>query len=181
MLFRSVVGGSVPRNYIPAVEKGVHTALHEGALAHFPLVDLRVVLTDGSYHPVDSSDMAFQIAAAQAVKQGVLKAQPVLLEPVMELTVTVPDPMVGDAISDLNTKRAKVLGMTPDGDHTTITAHAPLAEVQHYAADLRSITQGRGSFSMAFSHYEETPPQVAQRVIDHSRREHGGLAERVAS
>lgn len=166
-----VVGGSVPRNFYGAVEKGVHTALSEGALAHFPLVDMKVVLYDGSYHPVDSSDMAFQIAASQAVKQGVLKANPVLLEPVMDLTVTVPEAMTGDTISDLNTKRAKVHGMFPDGEHTSITASVPLAEVQHYAADLRSVTQGRGSFLIEFSHYEEVPAQLAQRVIEQSKRE----------
>jgi len=166
-----VVGGTVPRNFFGAVEKGVHTALSEGAVAHFPLVDLRVMLYDGSYHPVDSSDMAFQIAASQAVKQGVLKAHPVLLEPVMDLTVTVPEAMTGDTISDLNTKRAKVHSMLPDGERTTITASVPLAEVQHYAADLRSVTQGRGAFTIEFSHYEEVPAQTAQRVIEHARRE----------
>lgn len=166
-----VVGGTVPRNFFGAVEKGVHTALSEGALAHFPIVDMKVVLYDGSYHPVDSSDMAFQIAASQAVKQGVLKAHPVLLEPVMDLTVTVPEAMTGDAISDLNTKRAKVHSMLPDGEHTTITASVPLAEVQHYAADLRSVTQGRGAFTIEFSHYEEVPAQIAQKVIEQNRRE----------
>lgn len=166
-----VVGGVVPRNFIPAVEKGVLSAVHEGALGHFPLVDMKVQLFDGSYHPVDSSDMAFQIAASQAMKQGVLKAQPVLLEPIVELTVTVPDSMVGDTISDLNTKRAKVLGMTPEGDHTTIEAMVPLVEVQHYAADLRSITQGRGTFSMQQAHYEEMPQHLAQKVIEQNKKE----------
>ncbi len=166
-----VVGGSVPRNFFPAVEKGVLSAVHEGVIAHFPLVDLKVLLYDGSYHPVDSSDMAFQIAASQAIRAGVVKANPVLLEPVMHLLVTVPEAMTGDAISDLNTKRAKVHGMTPDGEHTTIDADVPLAEAQQYAIDLRAITQGRGTFAMEFSHYEEVPAQLATKIVEQAKKE----------
>lgn len=167
-----VVGGSVPRNYIPAVEKGVNTAVHEGALARFPLVDVRVTLFDGSYHPVDSSDMSFQIAASQAVKQGVLKANPVLLEPIMDLHVTVPEGQTGDIMSDLNTKRARVLGMTPNSNgYTTIEAQAPLAEVQQYATDLRSLTQGRGSFKMEFNHYDEVPPHLLAKVVEQVKKD----------
>ncbi|MEK7216194.1 MAG: elongation factor G, partial [Chloroflexota bacterium] len=166
-----VVGGSVPKNYIPAVEKGVHTALHEGVLAHFPVVDIRVTLFDGSFHPVDSSDMAFQIAGSQAFKAGVQKAQPALLEPVMSLSVFVPDKATGDTISDLNTKRGKVLGMTPDDGTTIVEALVPLAEVLRYATDLRSITQGRGTFKMEFSHYEEVPGHLAGKIIELSKKE----------
>jgi elongation factor G len=161
-----VVGGSVPRNYIPAVEKGVHEALQEGALAHFPMVDIRVTLFDGKEHPVDSSEMAFKIAGSQALKQGALKATPVLLEPVVTLKIRVPEGHTGDVMSDLNSKRAKVHGMSPDEDGTTvIDAEAPLAEVLRYSTDLRSITQGRGSFEMEFHHYEEVPQHIAQKVI----------------
>jgi elongation factor G len=166
-----VVGGAVPRNYIPAVEKGVQEAMAEGALAHFPMVDVRVTLFDGKDHPVDSSEMAFKIAAAQALKQGALKANPVLLEPIYRLKVRVPESFTGDIMSDLNTKRAKVHGMSPeDGGITVIDAEAPLAEVLRYATDLRSITQGRGTFEMTFDHYEEVPPHLAQKVIAESAK-----------
>jgi elongation factor G len=161
-----VVGGAVPRNYIPAVAKGVEEAMHEGALAHFPMVDVRVTLFDGKEHPVDSSEMAFKLAGSQALKQGALKANPVLLEPVVSMTIRVPESHTGDVMSDLNGKRAKVHGMSPeDGGLTVIDAEAPLAEVLRYATDLRSITQGRGSFEMRFDHYEEVPQHIAQKVI----------------
>jgi elongation factor G len=166
-----VVGGAVPRNYIPAVEKGVHEALNEGALAHFPMVDLRVTLYDGKEHPVDSSEMAFKLAGSQALKQGALKANPVLLEPVMEMKIRVPDANTGDVMSDLNGKRAKVHGMSPeDGGTTIVDAEAPLAEVLRYATDLRSITQGRGSFEMHFHHYDEVPQHIAQKVIAEAQK-----------
>jgi len=160
-----VVGGAVPRNYIPAVEKGVNEARMEGILAGYPVVDVRVTLFDGSAHPVDSSDMAFKIAAAQALKKGLSEAQPVLLEPIVNMTVTVPDSLTGDIIGDLNTKRGRVLGMNPGDGVNEIQAQAPLAEVQRYAVDLRSMTQGRGTFSIEFSHYEEVPSQIAQKII----------------
>lgn len=160
-----VVGGAVPRNYIPAVEKGVNEARAEGVLAGYPVVDIRVTLYDGSSHPVDSSDMSFKIAGAQALKKGLAQGQPVLLEPVMNMTITVPESFTGDIIGDLNTKRARVLGMRPVDGFNVIQAQAPLAEVLRYAVDLRSITQGRGTFTMEFSHYEEVPPQIAQKII----------------
>ncbi|HEX5479706.1 MAG TPA: elongation factor G [Dehalococcoidia bacterium] len=167
----AVVGGAVPRNYIPAVEKGVHEALQEGALAHFPMVDIRVTLFDGKEHPVDSSEMAFKLAGSQALKQGALKANPVLLEPVVTMQIHVPESNTGDVMSDLNGKRAKVHGMTPDdGGMTVIDAEAPLAEVLRYATDLRSITQGRGSFEMSFDHYEEVPQHIAQKVITEANK-----------
>ena len=168
----AVVGGAVPRNYIPAVEKGVTEALHEGALAHYPMVDLKVTLFDGKEHPVDSSEMAFKLAGSQALKQGALKANPVLLEPIVRMQITVPDANTGDIMGDLNGKRAKVHGMNPaDNGMTTIDAEAPLAEVQRYATDLRSITQGRGTFEMKFDHYEELPAHLAQKVIAEAQKQ----------
>src|SRR3990172_6420804 len=166
-----VVGGAVPRNYIPAVEKGVNAASHEGVLARFPVVDMKVTLFDGSYHPVDSSDMSFQIAASQAFRLGAQKAQPVLLEPVMNVRITVPESITGDIISDLNTKRAKVLGMIPESGLITVEAQAPLAEMQQYATDLRSITQGRGTFTIEFSHYEELPSHLTAKVVEQVKKE----------
>jgi elongation factor G len=166
-----IVGGVVPKQYIGSVEKGVIEAMGEGVLAHYPLIDFRATLFDGKEHPVDSSDIAFKLAAAQALKKGALDAHPVLLEPVMNMQISVPEASTGDVMSDLNGKRAKVLGMTPQGTQTVIEALAPLAEVQHYAADLRSITQGRGTYSMQFSHYEEVPAHVAQRIIEQAQKE----------
>ncbi|MBI4216112.1 MAG: elongation factor G [Chloroflexi bacterium] len=161
-----VVGGSVPRNYIPAVEKGVIEALQDGILAHYPTVDIRVALYDGSYHAVDSSDMAFRLAGSQAVKKGLSLGQPVLLEPIMNLQVTVPDTFVGDVIGDLNSKRARVLGMTPQDGTTVVEAQAPLAELLRYATALRSITQGQGLYTMEFSRYEEVPAHLVQRLAE---------------
>jgi elongation factor G len=166
-----IVGGVVPKQYIGSVEKGVIEAMGEGVLAHYPLIDFRATLFDGKDHPVDSSDIAFKLAAAQALKKGALEAHPVLLEPIMNMQISVPEASTGDVMSDLNGKRAKVLGMTPQGSQTVIEALAPLAEVQHYAADLRSITQGRGTYSMQFSHYEEVPAHVAQRIIEQGQKE----------
>jgi elongation factor G len=168
----AVVGGAVPRNFIPAVEKGVHEAMNEGALAHFPMVDVKVTLYDGKEHPVDSSEMAFKLAGSQALKQGAQKANPVLLEPIVTMKIRVPESNTGDVMSDLNGKRAKVHGMSPeDGGMTVIDAEAPLAEVQRYATDLRSITQGRGSFEMEFDHYEEAPAHIAQKVIAEANKQ----------
>ncbi len=160
-----VVGGSVPRNYIPAVDKGIKEARVEGVIAGFPAVDMRVTLFDGSFHAVDSSEMAFKIAAAQAFKKGMNDASPVLLEPIMNITVTVPDSFTGDIIGDLNTKRARVSGMNPNQGMNVIQAQAPLAEVLRYAIDLRSMTQGRGTFTIEFGHYESVPALIAQKII----------------
>jgi len=160
-----VVGGVVPKNYIPSVEKGVAEALNEGVLAKYPVVDLKVTIYDGSYHSVDSSDIAFKIAGAHAVRKGLAQAQPVLLEPIMTMRITVPEGFIGDIIGDLNSKRARVLGMNPQDGLNTIEAQAPMAEVLRYAIDLRSMTQGRGSYQMEFSHYEEVPPHIAQKII----------------
>ncbi len=165
------VGGVVPKQYVGSVEKGVMEGSHEGVLAHFPMVDMRITLFDGREHPVDSSDIAFKIAASMALKKGTEDAHPVLLEPVVDMHITVPEANTGDVISDLNGKRAKVLGMTPQGAMTTIEAQAPLAEMQRYAADMRSLTQGRGFFSMEFSHYEEVPSHLTQKIVDSAQKE----------
>ena len=167
-----IVGGVIPKQFIPSVEKGVVEAMQEGVLAHYPLVDLKVTLFDGKDHPVDSSDIAFKIAAAHALRKGAQDARPVLLEPIMRMQITVPDAYTGDIISDLNGKRARVLGTSPAGPGlTTIEALAPLAEVQRYAADLRSLTQGRGHYTMTFDHYEEVPAHIAQRIIEQAQKE----------
>ena len=172
-----VVGGRVPREYVPAVEKGILKALDEGSLAGFPLVDLRAILYDGSYHDVDSSGMSFEIASAAALRKGVSEASPVLLEPIMKLTVTVPDAYTGEVISDLNVKRGRILGMAPHGGHTAIEADVPLAEVQRYAQDLRSLSQGRGVYQLEFDHYEQVPPSIEAKVISEAKRQRE--AERV--
>ncbi len=159
-----VVGGVVPKNYIPAVEKGVTEAINEGVLASYPVVDIKVTLYDGSYHSVDSSDISFKIAGAHALRKGLSQGQPVLLEPIMNMRITVPEGFTGDVIGDLNSKRARVQGMNPQDGLNVIEAQAPMAEVLRYAIDLRSMTQGRGSYQMEFSHYEEVPPHVAQKI-----------------
>jgi elongation factor G len=172
-----VVGGAVPKNYIPAVEKGVREVLPEGSLAGFPVVDVKVTLYDGSYHPVDSSEMAFKLAAAQAFKKGVDQARPILLEPIVDLEVSVPEQYVGDVMGDLNTRRARVLGMFPDGGMTVIQAQAPLAEVQRYATDLRSLTQGRGTFTMKTAQFEEVPAHITQNVVAEAKKERANRDE----
>ena len=160
-----VVGGTVPKNFIPAVEKGLNEAVPEGIQARYPIVDVKVSLYDGSYHAVDSSEMAFKIAAGMALKKGLADGNPVLLEPIVKMKVTVPDNFTGDIMSDLNSKRARVSGMNPQGGWNTIEATAPLSEVQRYAIDLRAITQGRGVFEIEFSHYEEVPSHVTQKIV----------------
>jgi elongation factor G len=160
-----VVGGAIPSNYLPSVEKGVNEGIHEGVLAGYPVVDVKVTLYDGSFHAVDSSDIAFKIAASQALKKGLQQGQPALLEPIMDLTIRVPESMTGDVIGDLNTKRGRVQGMIPEAGYNVITAQAPYAEILHYSIDLRSMLQGRGEFDMEFSHYEEVPAHITQRII----------------
>ncbi len=160
-----VVGGRIPKNYIPAVEKGVNEAIQEGVLARYPVSDIKVTVYDGSYHPVDSSEICFKIAGAGAVKKGLAEAKPILLEPIMNITVRVPEDYTGDIIGDLNTKRAQVQGMNPENGTNIIEAQVPLAEVLRYAINLKSITQGRGSFTVEFSHYKEAPPHITQKII----------------
>ena len=169
-----IVGGTIPKNYIPSVEKGVKEAAGEGTLARYPVVDIRTTLYDGSFHPVDSSDICFKIAGAGALKRGLAEGQPILLEPIMNLRVRVPEDFTGDIIGDLNAKRARVLGMNPENGMNAIEAQVPQAEILRYAIDLKSITQGRGSFSAEFSHYEETPPQISQRIIAERQAEKEG-------
>ncbi|MCG2711616.1 MAG: elongation factor G [Candidatus Omnitrophica bacterium] len=166
-----VVGGSVPRQYIPSVEKGVRKKMIDGIIAGYPLVDIQVALYDGSYHEVDSSDMAFQIAAGMALKQGILDANPVLLEPVMNVEVVIGPEYMGAINGDLSSRRGRVQGMEQAGKYEMIKAQVPLSEMLRYATDLRSMTQGRGSYSMSFSHYEEVPHKQAEKIISQSKAE----------
>jgi elongation factor G len=160
-----IVGGTIPKNFIPAVEKGVHEGVQEGVLGGYPVEDVRITAIDGSFHPVDSSEICFKIAGAGAVKKGLTDGKPVILEPIVKLKITAPDSYTGDIISDLNTKRGQVHGMLPEDGMNTIEAIVPLAEVQRYAMNLKSITQGKGTYSMEFSHYQEAPPLVTQKII----------------
>lgn len=160
-----IFGGAVPKQYIPAVQKGVEETMAEGVLAGYPVVDVRVTLYDGSYHSVDSSEMAFKIAASMAFKEGFMKARPVLLEPIMYVEVVVPERFMGDVIADLNKKRGRILGMDPQDGNQVIRAHVPMAELTRYAVDLRSITQGRGTFRTELDHYEEVPEPQAAAII----------------
>ncbi len=162
-----VVGGAVPKNYFPAVEKGMKEAVLHGVLAGYPVVNLKATLYDGSYHPVDSSEMAFKTAVQLAYKAGMPQANPILLEPIGELKVTVPDSYMGDIMGDLNKRRGRVMGADPDGEgNQVITAEVPMAEMARYAIDLRSMTQGRGSFTFHFVRYEEATPQAQEKAIE---------------
>jgi elongation factor G len=160
-----IVGGAVPKQYIPAVEKGLREALDEGVLAGYPIVDLKATLVDGSYHTVDSSEMAFKIAASQALKRAFPDANPVLLEPVLEVEVVVPDEYMGDVMGQITAKRGHVLGMDSSNGMQQLRAQVPQAEMFHYATELRSITQGRGRFSWKLDHYAEVPHTIADKVI----------------
>jgi elongation factor G len=165
-----IFGGSVPRNYIPAVEKGVREALVEGIVAGYPVTDMRVTLYDGSFHPVDSSEMAFKIAGSLGFKKATSEARPVLLEPIVNIEVMIPDQYMGEVIGDLNKKRGRILGMEPSGRMQVVKAQVPQYEVARYAIDLRSITQGRGTYQMEFSHYEEVPANIADQVIEKAKK-----------
>jgi len=164
-------GAAVPNQYIPAVEKGLREIMEKGILAGYPTTDFRAALYDGSFHTVDSSEIAFKLAAHLAFKKGIPDASPVLLEPIMNFTITIPEGFTGDVLGDLNSKRGRVQGMDQQRGMAIITAQAPLAEMQRYATDLRSITQGRGIYTMEFSHYEEVPIHVAQKIIEEAKRE----------
>jgi elongation factor G len=166
-----IVGGSIPKQYIPSVEKGIAEAKNTGILAGFPVVDFRVTLYDGSFHDVDSSDMAFKIAGSMGFKKGMELANPTLLEPVMKMTVTVPEDNMGDIIGDLNGRRGRVLGVEALGRQQVITAHVPMTEVLLYAPDLISKTGGRGTYEMEFDHYEEVPPHLADKIVAEARLE----------
>lgn len=166
----SVFGGSVPKNYFPAVEKGLRECTQKGVLAGYPMVFLKATLLDGSYHPVDSSEMAFKTAASLAYKDGIPKASPVILEPIGKLVVTVPDVYMGDILSDLSKRRGSPLGMNADADgNQVIEAEVAMGEMSSYAIDLRSMTQGRGSFTLKFERYEEAPAMVQQKIIDEAK------------
>lgn len=161
-----IFGGSVPKQYIPAVEKGLKDSMLKGVLAGFPVTNIKATLYDGSYHDVDSSEMAFKMAASLAFKKGMEEAQPVLLEPIMSLKITIPEEYMGDVMGDINKRRGKILGMEPSGKgKQVIYAQAPQAETFKYAIDLRSMTQGRGYFEMEIEKYDEVPYQIAQKII----------------
>ena len=161
-----IFGGSIPQNFRPSVEKGVRETMDQGVISGHPVVDVKVSLLDGSTHPVDGKDIAFKLAGAMAMRQAVMDARPVLLEPIMEVEVEVPDRNMGDIISDINGKRGRIAGMEPSGDHKgKVKAQVPLSSMYRFPIDLRSITQGRGSYRMKFSHYEEVPTHVAQQLI----------------
>jgi elongation factor G len=166
----AIVGGAIPKTYIPAVEKGIVESAVKGVLAGFPTVDFKVTLDDGSYHQVDSSEMAFKIAGSLAFKKAVEGANPTLLEPIMKVTVTTPEDYMGDIMGDLNGRRGKVLGMDNAGKNQVINAQVPMAEFLSYASDLRSMTGGRGIFTMEFSHYDEVPAQIAEKIIEEANR-----------
>ena len=166
-----VVGGVVPRNFIPAVEKGLQECIKHGVLAGYPVIGLRATLHDGSYHPVDSSEMSFKVATSLAYKKGLELAKPILLEPIMHVEITVPDEYMGDIINDINKRRGRVLGMEPNEKEQVIIAEVPMAEMFKYATELRSITQARGSFSMKMERYEEVPEIEAQKIIEECKNE----------
>ncbi|MDD4923654.1 MAG: elongation factor G [Dehalococcoidales bacterium] len=172
-----VVGGTIPRNYIPAVEKGVHEAIKEGVLAGYPIVNIRTLVMDGSFHPVDSSEICFKIAGAGAFKKAMADGHPILLEPIVNLKIRIPGDYTGDIIGDLNTKRARVQGMNPEGNYNVVDAQVPLAEILRYAIDLKSMTQGRGSFSYEFDHYEEVPAHITQKIVAEHEAEKQKMAE----
>jgi elongation factor G len=160
-----VYGGAIPKEYIGPVEAGMKEALEGGILAGYPMSDLKVTLYDGSYHDVDSSEMAFKIAGSLAVKEAARRAKPVLLEPIMAVEVVVPEEYMGDVIGDLNSRRGRIEGMELRGTSQIIKAHVPLSEMFGYATDLRSRTQGRGSFTMHFGKYEEVPASLAEEIV----------------
>jgi elongation factor G len=167
----ALVGMNVPRNFVPAVEKGVAEAMQSGVLGGYPVVDVQVRFYDGKSHEVDSSEMAFKIAAIMAFKKGVQEANPVLLEPIMKVEVTVPDESMGDVIGDLNSRRGRVLRVDSKGNYQVVEANVPMAEMLKYAPDLNSKTGGRGTFTMEFSHYEEVPAQLTEKIIAQAKKE----------
>ncbi len=166
-----IFGGAVPRNYIPSVEKGVRDAMKRGVISGYPVVDVRVTFYDGTYHEVDSSDMAFQIAGSLALQKGVQEARPILLEPIMNVEVTLPTDQTGDVIGDLNGRRGRIAGMEPAGETAAVKAQVPMAEMLNFEPALRSMTGGRGAYSMEFSHYEEVPSFLAEKIIATAKAE----------
>lgn len=166
-----IVGGVIPKQYIPAVEKGVVEAMEKGVIAGYPMVDVKVALVDGSFHAVDSSEMAFKISGSLAFKKAAQEANPVLLEPIMDVAIRIPKECVGDVIGDLNSRRGKVMGMDSEEKNEVVTAQIPMAEILEYAPNLTSITGGRGTYSSEFSHYEELPSHLADKIIAESNKE----------
>lgn len=160
-----IFGGSVPKNYFPAVEKGLQDSVDKGVLAGYPFVGLKATLVDGSYHPVDSSEMAFKLATQNAYKEGIGKANPIILEPIASVKVLIPDDYMGDIMGDLTKRRGRVLGMNPVKGKQEIEAEVPMGEMYGYSTDLRSMTQGRGIFHLQFNRYEEAPRDVMEKVI----------------
>ncbi|MPM78026.1 Elongation factor G [bioreactor metagenome] len=161
----AIVGGSIPKEYIPAVDSGIQGAMNGGVLAGFPVVDVKVTLYDGSFHEVDSSEMAFKIAGSMAFKEACRKADPTLQEPIMKVSVTVPDEYMGDVIGDLNSRRGQIIKLEARPGAQQIDAHVPLAEMFGYATDLRSRTQGRGQYTMEPSHYVEIPKNIRDKIV----------------
>mgnify|MGYP002795974571 FL=1 len=159
------VGGSIPKEYIPAVDAGIREAKQSGVLAGYECVDFKVQVYDGSYHEVDSSEMAFKIAGSMAFKEGMKKADPVLMEPIMRVEVSTPEEYLGDVIGNINSRRGNLMGMESVAGNQEIKAEVPLAEMFGYATDLRSVTQGRGNYTMTFDHYSEVPKSIADKII----------------
>ena len=166
-----ITGGDVPKEYIPAVDAGIQESLTSGVLAGYPTVDVRIILTDGSYHDVDSSELAFKIAGSMAVKEAAKKAGPVLFEPVMAVEVVTPEEYMGDVIGDLSSRRGKVEGMEQRGTSQVVRALVPLADMFGYATDLRSRTQGRATYTMQFSAYHQVPDSIAREIVARARGE----------
>ena len=160
-----IVGGAIPKEYIPAIEKGIREAMDNGVMAGYPMVDIRVRVVDGSYHDVDSSEMAFKIAGSMGFKEAVRRASPVLLEPIMSIEIIVPEEYMGDVIGDLNSRRGKILGMRARSGAQIIDGLVPLKEMFGYATDIRSMSQGRATFTMQFSHYDQVPKQIADEIV----------------
>src|SRR2546421_6888785 len=167
-----IFGGSIPQNFRPSVQKGIVDTMAKGVVAGYPMEDIRVALLDGKFHTVDSSDMAFQIAGSLAIRKAAVDASPVLLEPIMDVEVRVPERYLGDIMSDLNTKPGKIAGTEPDDGWQIVRAQVPESEMLKFALDLRSITQGRGTFTMKLSHYDEMPNHLAKQLIDQYQKEH---------
>ncbi len=164
-----IVGGAIPKTYIPAVDRGIQEAMEKGILAGYPVVDVKAQLVDGSFHAVDSSELAFKIAGSLAFKKAAQEASPALLEPIMNISIRVPEDCVGDVMGDLNSRRGRVMGMDSEAKNEVINAQVPMAEIQKYSQDLTSFTGGRGSFTVGFSHYEEVPAQLAEKIVEASR------------
>jgi elongation factor G len=172
-----VFGGAIPKNYIPAVEKGIVETAARGYLAGFPVVDFRVTLYDGSYHDVDSNELSFKMAGRLAFRRAMEQAKPTLLEPIMQVEITIPDEFAGSIMGDLNSRRGRIQGMDNKGGNTVVKAEVPMAELLTYGADLTSMTQGRGSFSLEMAHYDIVPAALQEKIISAAKAERGELVE----